>query len=91
MVNHPQRSTWRSSLPIPSPAEIRDVIENKARITQGSAADLANASKRTIEDWLSGARRPDSARWELLLLRIGEHPTHLLIDRIDRRGDPRDA
>ncbi len=76
MTTHPHRSTWRSNLPIPTPDEIRAAIGN---MTQAEAAELANASRRSIEDWVAGIRRPDSARWELFLLRTHQHPTHRLV------------
>ena len=86
MPSHPNRSTWRSALPVPTPDEIRRVIGSR---TQREIAEIAGASTRTVEDWLSGARRPDCARWELLLLRIKQHPTHELTARKSPR--PPDA
>lgn len=76
MTNHPNRSTWRCQLPVPTPNEIRQAI---GQMTQAEAAELANASSRSVEDWVAGTRRPDSARWELFLLRTHQHPTHRLV------------
>lgn len=81
MTSHPNRGTWRSAVTEPSIADIRAVVEG---LTQREIALLANASLRTVEDWLSGARRPDSARWELLLLRLNRHPTHRLFLKAPR-------
>lgn len=70
------KNIWRCQLAPPTPEVIRAAIGTR---TQAQAAELANASRRAIEDWLSGARRPDSARWELFLLRTDQHPTHRLV------------
>lgn len=78
MSSHPNRSTWRSALPVPTPNKIRRVIGAR---TQREIAEIAGASTRTVEDWLSGSRRPDCARWELLLLRLDKHPTYALTER----------
>lgn len=47
----------------------------------------ANTFSRYRRDSVSG-RRPHAIAWELLLLRVGEHPTHVLAWRDRARTDP---
>lgn len=77
MTTHPFRNQWRSALPEPTPDDLRAVIGNLALPV---AARLANTSLRSMENWLGGKARVDPASWELLLLRLGRHPTHLLLE-----------
>lgn len=79
MTAHPNRSTWRSALPAPSPDEIRAARE-AAGMTQAEAAVAAGLSGwRQWAAWESGERRPGAQAWELWLLRVERHPTHRLI------------
>lgn len=81
MTAHPNRSTWRSALPVPEPQDIRAVRE-EAGLTQFAAAHIAGlAGWRQWSAWESGERRPAAQAWELFLLRIGKHPTYLLVER----------
>lgn len=82
MTAHPNRSTWRSALPVPSPDEIRAARE-AAGMTQAEAAALAGLSGwRQWSAWESGERRPAAQAWELWLLRVKRHPTHELRQRV---------
>ena len=81
MTTHPRRSTWRSSLPRPTPEEVRRLRE-AAKLTQEQAAQLAGlAGWRAWAKWESGEARPPSQAWELWLLRTRMHPTHELLPR----------
>jgi len=78
MTTHPNRSTWRSALPAPTPDEVRAARE-AAGLTQSAAAELAGiAGWRQWSAWESGERRPAAQAWELWLLRVDRHPTHRL-------------
>jgi DNA-binding transcriptional regulator YiaG len=82
MANHPNRSTWRSELPAPTPAEIRSARE-AAGLTQPAAAELAGLSNyQRWAEYESGARRPSAPLWELWLLRTGRHPRYTLVERL---------
>lgn len=81
MTTHPHRSTWRSALPEPTPAEIRRCRE-AAGLTQAAAAAHAGlAGWRQWAAWESGERRPPAATWELWLLRMRMHPDFELLPR----------
>ena len=82
MTAHPNRSTWRSELPAPTPSEIRAARE-AAGLTQPAAAKLAGlAGWRQWSAWESGERRPAAQAWELWLLRVDRHPVY----RLERRS-----
>lgn len=77
--SHPNRSTWRSVLSEPSPADIRRA---RGDLTQADAAAMAGlASPVRWTEYESGTRRPHWALWELFLLVTDQHPTRRLIDR----------
>lgn len=82
-MSHPSRSTWRSDLPRPSPADVRQA---RGHLTQDAAAALAGYAGR--EKWArleSGEARPSAQAWELYLLRTGQHPEFKMVAR---RGQP---
>ena len=84
MTAHPNRSTWRSSLPVPTPEEVR-ALRVAAGLTQADAAEVAGlAGWRQWAGWESGERRPSAQSWELLLLRLGRHPRYILLERRGR-------
>jgi len=74
-VNHPNRSTWRSDLPEPTPEAIRAA---RGGLTQSDAAALAGTVKNRWAEYESGVRRPHWGLWEMFLLRTDQHPTHRL-------------
>ena len=83
MTTHPNRSTWRSELPAPTPDEIRAARE-AAGLTQPAAAKLAGlAGWRQWSAWESGERRPAAQAWELWLLRVDKHPAYRLTRRTE--------
>ena len=63
----------------PTPAEIRALRGSR---TQAEMARLAGLSGPVRwAQYEAGDRRPDARAWELLLLRLDEHPTHRLVRR----------
>lgn len=75
------RNTWHSTVPKPSGEQITDMRKD-ANMTQAQFAELAQVSGwRKVSAWESGEHTPQAHTWELLLLRLGKHPTKLLIDR----------
>lgn len=81
MTTHPHRSTWRSALPEPTPAEIRRCRE-AAGLTQAQAAAVAGLSSSVRwAEYEAGTRRPAAALWELWLLRMRMHPDFQLLPR----------
>ena len=82
--NHPNRSTWRSILPVPTLDGIRE-SRIAAGYTQEQAARIAGLSGwRQWASWESGERRPQCQSWELWLLRVNQHPTHVLVPKTVR-------
>lgn len=77
MAAHPNRATWRSALPEPTPADIRRA---RGDLTQSDAAALAGTVKNRWAEFESGVRRPHWAMWELFLLRTDQHPTQRLVN-----------
>ena len=81
MTAHPNRSTWRSEIPPPTPDEIRATRE-AAGLSQQAAAKLAGLSSQSRwAEYEAGVRRPAAQAWELWLLRVDKHPTLKLRDR----------
>lgn len=81
MVNHPNRSTWRSILPVPTPDEIKE-SRLAAGLTQDAAARVAGlAGERIWSMWEAGDRRPACQTWELWLLRVNQHPHSVLVPK----------
>lgn len=78
MASHPNRATWRSDLPEPTPDVIRAA---RGDLTQSDAAGIARTSQSRWAEFESGVRRPHWALWELFLLRTDQHPDCVLIDR----------
>ena len=78
MPSHPNRTTWRSDLPEPTPADIRAA---RGELTQSEAATLAGTGKNRWAEFESGVRRPHWALWTVFLLWTGQHPTHVLKTR----------
>lgn len=79
MSTHPRRNSWRSALPIPTPADIK-----RARGCMTQAAASAVIGYSGPEKWArieAGTGRPHPAAWELFLLRTGQHPASILSDR----------
>jgi hypothetical protein len=69
----------------PTPEEIRALIK-KHGITREQAATLVHASLRAWHNWCapvggSNHREMPKAAWELLLLKLGEHPHQKLVDK----------
>lgn len=75
------RNTWHSSVPKPTGEQIAQ-LRLEAGMTQAQLADLAQVSSwRKVSAWESGEHLPQAHTWELLLLRLGKHPTKVLMDR----------
>ena len=81
--NHPNRSTWRSKIPIPTPEQILEA-RVQADLTQDQAATIAGLSSGTrLAEYESGARRPHWSLWEMFLLLTKQHPRWKLVRRRD--------
>ncbi len=64
MTNHPGR---KPGLPSPEPDLIRATRDGCLQ-TQEQAASVVHATRRTWQDWESGARRMPRVAWEVYLL-----------------------
>lgn len=69
---HPNRSTWQSTLEEPTPYELRQLRGDR---TLAEMNALAGVRHPRWAEYESGARRPHWAAYELLLLKLGQHPT----------------
>jgi DNA-binding transcriptional regulator YiaG len=73
-----------SEITQPSPAEVRQLLED-SDLSREQFAELVHVSKLTIHKWVlpeenQNHRGIPLAAWELLLLKLGKHPTKKLID-----------
>lgn len=73
-----------SEITQPSPAEVRQLLETSG-LSREQFAELVHVSKLTIHKWVlpeenQNHRGIPLAAWELLLLKLGKHPTKKLID-----------
>lgn len=65
----------------PTPADIRAARE-AAGLSLTQAARLAGLAHRARwAEYEAGTRSPSAAVWELFLLRVEQHPTHVLRER----------
>jgi hypothetical protein len=72
-----------AELPEPSPENIRALLEREGW-TQAFAADLVGVDFRSMKRYVATGkvrRVMPSGLWELLLLRAGAHPSHVLAPR----------
>ncbi|WP_423370156.1 helix-turn-helix domain-containing protein [Burkholderia sp. LMG 32019] len=68
----------------PTPADVRQLLDESG-LSREQFAELAHVSKLTIHKWVLPAENQNHrgiplAAWELLLLKLGKHPTKKLID-----------
>lgn len=68
----------------PTPADVRKLLDESG-LSREQFAELAHVSKLTIHKWVLPTENPNHrgiplAAWELLLLKLGKHPTKKLID-----------
>jgi DNA-binding transcriptional regulator YiaG len=73
-----------SEITQPLPAEVRQLLETSG-LSREQFAELVHVSKLTIHKWVlpeenQNHRGIPLAAWELLLLKLGKHPTKKLID-----------
>jgi hypothetical protein len=64
----------------PTPEELRELVKS-AGLTRGEAAELVHVTKRAWDKWTTKEGSPDHrnmplAAYELLLIKLGEHPIH---------------
>ena len=69
----------------PTPGEIRALLK-KHRVTREQAAAMVHVSLRAFNNWCAPVgginhRGMPKAAWELLLLKLGEHPHKTLTDK----------
>ena len=69
----------------PSPEEIRALLK-KHGISREEAAALVHASLRAWNNWIApiggvNHRQMPLAAWDLLLIKLGEHPDYRIIER----------
>lgn len=80
----PRKSETAAHAVVPLPAPTPDAVHVSrvaAGISQAQAAALVHlGSAMRWSDYERGVRSIDLARWELWLLRVGQHPTARLID-----------
>jgi len=67
----------------PTPADVRKLLDESG-LSREQFAELAHVSKLTIHKWVlptenQNHRGISLAAWELLLLKLGKHPTKKLI------------
>jgi hypothetical protein len=70
-------------LPEASPENLRALLD-RAGWSRAQAAEIIGVEERTVKRYLSRgaeARTIPRGLWELLLLRAGAHPTHVLAER----------
>lgn len=73
-----------ASLSLPSPLDIRRTLKESG-VTREEAAGMVHVSYRTWHSWsapegTNNHRQMPLAAWELLLLKLGKHPTKKLVD-----------
>ncbi|MFM0347672.1 helix-turn-helix domain-containing protein [Paraburkholderia sp. RL17-347-BIC-D] len=73
-----------SEITQPSPAEVRQLLEDSG-MSREQFAELVHVSKLTIHKWVlpegnQNHRGIPLAAWELLLLKLGKHPSKKLVD-----------
>ena len=67
-------------MPEPTPANILKARE-RVKLTQGQAASLVHLSgKARWAEYEAGNRNIERARWELFLLKTGQHPNAMTIN-----------
>lgn len=69
----------------PTPEQLRELIK-KHGITREDAAKMVHVSSNAWHKWSAtkgsiNARAMPKSAWELLLLKLGEHPSKRLVDR----------
>lgn len=70
----------------PTPEQLRETIKRHG-LTRADACKLVHVSLKAWHNW-SAPETSQNHRsiplpvWELLLLRLGDHPTHQLVDRV---------
>jgi hypothetical protein len=69
----------------PTPEQLRELIK-KHGITRADAASMVHVSTNAWHKWSAtkgsmNAREIPMSAWELLLLKLDEHPTKRLVDR----------
>lgn len=75
----------------PSPEEIRAMLK-KHKITREQAAGMVHAKPSTWHGWSSPVGSKDyrpmhMATWELLLIKLGEHPEYGPLERIPKASE----
>ncbi|MEH6652338.1 MAG: helix-turn-helix transcriptional regulator [Motiliproteus sp.] len=70
----------------PTPDEIKDAIK-EAGLSRTEAAELMHTTKHTLNKWTlpddSKTHRPiNLGAWELLLLKLGQHPFYELKEKV---------
>ena len=73
-----------SDIAPPAPEQLRDIIK-KHGITRNEAAALVHVSVNVWHKWTANEgskdyRQMPLAAWELLLLKLSEHPSKKLVD-----------
>ncbi|KVA69025.1 hypothetical protein WI61_14920 [Burkholderia cepacia] len=68
----------------PTPEQIRQIIQ-KHGVTRSEAAEMVHVSVNAWHKWSASEGSGDHramplAAWELLLLKLGEHPSKQLVD-----------
>lgn len=65
----------------PTPEQIRASRESAGLTQHQAAMRVGLKSGMRWSEYERGERRPHPVLWELWLLRTGQHPTHMLIER----------
>lgn len=81
-MNHDNRSTWRTAIPVPSPEEIRTL---RGDLSIEEMATIAGATEAQWVAFETGMKRPQWAQWEMAMLKLGQHPMYHLIKKVDLR------
>lgn len=73
-----------SDITQPSPADVRKLLEGSG-LSREQFAELVHVSKLTVHKWVLPNDNPNHrgiplAAWELLLLKLGHHPSKKLVD-----------
>lgn len=68
----------------PTPGDVRSLLDESG-LSREQFAELVHVSKLTIHKWVLPVENQNHrgiplAAWELLLLKLGKHPTKKLID-----------